>query len=1397
MNDTSPFTAVGDSNASSGETEESLISRGLARAQHCVRLTGNKTNNNAGNRGTFTQCHRVIIDGDDGDRDFAKCARMIADVILARQAYKRCDKGESESFLRPEEVDCGAHLNSAKGTVQQDQLRMNCGVYAFEGMKTEVIPWETYLRDMRAVYKLIESGPCLSTARSRLTTLAKKSQLYSLLNSETEMNFDKQVCGGGLYARCTRVDNALQLHTSVTAQTVLEFIIATATEQPRVPLFYNERGKPVLLSDYLESHHVKDPRQLTVLGLGMHPPKYRNKFQPYDVFDPSLNPGGKFATDLLQAFLSTGGPKEGDLFGSLIRPELEKREFKTRQVSATEMQLRLYGQNEEELQKLAAWVRRQGFNSFNLNMWTLCIPRSAPPKGPNTQPVACLTLADQLRNIFYPMLMATLFPLHAEWADVGVLLQKTGSISILTEPITQSHNLTLETLSPEQIKYGDSVSDCYFFYYIWANMATLNALRVRYGLNTLNFCPAVFERPPIFDQLISSFLLSDVVYHVSSLESSWIMQYLFMYCRIGVVMSPLRDNALSMSYFEHPIVRYFTQGLMVSITTSDPLCLHHSVNPLLEEYATLMKLRSLTPMDICELARNSVLNSNFPIEMKRKWLSDNFQVEGNQGNDVRRTGVCDFRLEFRHECLLHEETVLNLILSQVAGKGEEPLVISMVSASGAARATDESVKQLRTMRRMNYTDWRVNFSRIDVECGTPHAPERDSVELLRHVISLRKKYVTSRGRDVNVNVEDVFNDSKFDESLWEYNSYYGVFLICRIGLSPPWPSFVPPVREFIRDVATVREAVMGHSNLHHLCVQRLNLLEGKFRLHLALNISKEAGKKEEKEWNNRDFFTAHKVDTNVQTSAGMNARTLLEFFVEKALHHGHDVVFEEDHKPVTLRQLLERHKINPTRITVDELNHLINTSMDIRATFLAADNFMKGRYFAELTKRTLKLYQEDAFSFSENRLVISGKSKDEWAKLAHWFDRYGMASSQNRWMISLPRQYRRLRQQGAVRNFGEYLDNIFQPLWEVSVHPAKDTRFHYFLTHISGMDCVDDESKIDLPLSCIYPHEGYPPYNLYLYYYWANIATLNEFRASRGLGTFTFRPQCGESGDIEHLIGGFLLANGINHGVTLRQNPVLEYMYYITQVGVAMSPLSNTAGASEYLSNPFPLFFHRGLNVSLATNEPLYFHFTREPLIEEYSIAAKLWQFEFNDLSEIARNSVLQSGFSPAWKEKALGKLYYLNSTLGNDARKSRVSDIRVAYRYEVYHTELNFLTEQLPKGVQMPRAMMLLDEEITIYENVLKCRVDLPIATGKDGVEDPFQHPLARAVRLKAEIKALDEELQRAKVIASHFKKQNNLIVEAFNRIRERLKADNLAVMGNLGDAHLKLVATEEEEPH
>ena len=95
------------------------------------------------------------------------------------------------------------------------------------------------------------------------------------------------------------------------------------------------------------------------------------------------------------------------------------------------------------------------------------------------------------------------------------------------------------------------------------------------------------------------------------------------------------------------------------------------------------------------------------------------------------------------------------------------------------------------------------------------------------------------------------------------------------------------------------------------------------------------------------------------------------------------------------------------------------------------------------------------------------------------------------------------------------------------------------------------------------------------------------------LDTFVFRPHSGEAGDTDHLTSAFLTAHSISHGILLRKVPALQYLFYLKQIGLAMSPLSNNALFLTYERNPLPDFFKVGLNVSLSTDDPLQFHFTK------------------------------------------------------------------------------------------------------------------------------------------------------------------------------------------------------------
>lgn len=118
-----------------------------------------------------------------------------------------------------------------------------------------------------------------------------------------------------------------------------------------------------------------------------------------------------------------------------------------------------------------------------------------------------------------------------------------------------------------------------------------------------------------------------------------------------------------------------------------------------------------------------------------------------------------------------------------------------------------------------------------------------------------------------------------------------------------------------------------------------------------------------------------------------------------------------------------------------------------------------------------------------------------------------------------------------------------------------------------------------------------------------------------------------------------------------------------------MSPLSNNALFLPFDRNPFLDYFHRGLVVTLSTDDPLQFHFTREPLMEEYSVAAQIWKLSSSDMCEIARNSVIASGWEASHKSRWIGGLKGTGEH-GNDIGKTNVPGIRVRYRQAVLDEE-------------------------------------------------------------------------------------------------------------------------------
>uniref|UniRef100_A0A6N2KLA0 AMP deaminase n=2 Tax=Salix viminalis TaxID=40686 RepID=A0A6N2KLA0_SALVM len=530
---------------------------------------------------------------------------------------------------------------------------------------------------------------------------------------------------------------------------------------------------------------------------------------------------------------------------------------------------------------------------------------------------------------------------------------------------------------------------------------------------------------------------------------------------------------------------------------------------------------------------------------------------------------------------------------------------------------------------------------------------------------------------------------------------------------------VYPNKDSKENLFPVADATMFFTDLHHilrviaignirtLCHHRLNLLEQKFNLHLMLNADREF--LAQKSAPHRDFYNVRKVDTHVHHSACMNQKHLLRFIKSKLRKEPDEVVIFRDGTYLTLKEVFESLDLTGYDLNVDLLDvHADKSTFHrfdkfnlkynpcgqsrLREIFLKQDNLIQGRFLGELTKQVFSDLSASKYQMAEYRISIYGRKQSEWDQLASWIVNNDLYSENVVWLIQLPRLYNIYKEMGIVTSFQNILDNIFIPLFEVTVDPDSHPQLHVFLKQVVGLDLVDDESKPErrptkhMPTPAQWTNVFNPAFSYYVYYCYANLYTLNKLRESKGMTTIKFRPHSGEAGDIDHLAATFLTSHNIAHGINLRKSPVLQYLYYLAQIGLAMSPLSNNSLFLDYHRNPFPMFFQRGLNVSLSTDDPLQIHLTKEPLVEEYSIAASVWKLSSCDLCEIARNSVFQSGFSHALKSHWIGKEYYRRGPDGNDIHRTNVPHIRVEFREAIWRDEMRqvYLGEAvIPKEVE------------------------------------------------------------------------------------------------------------------
>eukprot|EP00985_Skeletonema_marinoi_P011357 scaffold5397_cov126-Skeletonema_marinoi.AAC.4 len=466
---------------------------------------------------------------------------------------------------------------------------------------------------------------------------------------------------------------------------------------------------------------------------------------------------------------------------------------------------------------------------------------------------------------------------------------------------------------------------------------------------------------------------------------------------------------------------------------------------------------------------------------------------------------------------------------------------------------------------------------------------------------------------------------------------------------------VPSLESFVKDYQRLVE-ISSSGAMRSFSFQRLQLLDSAFKMHTTINGSAED--EAQSGLLGTDFYRTMKVDNHIHLAAAASAKQFVNFVRDKLENEGDTVVMEDGQ---TLKEVFSAAGLDSEHLTIDAFNVLADYSVyqrfdnfnskyspfrmaQMRKIFLKTDNHIEGRYFAELTKIVLARHEQGKghSSGAEMRLSIYGMERKEWLQLATW----------------VPRLWRVYHKKGkGTVSFQDMLENLFGPLFEATLFPDKHPEVAELLKHIVGFDSVDDEGSLEvshlllseLPLHTTFKYShvlATTSIIAQLYYLWANIEVLNKLRQTKGLNTFAFRPHAGETGDSMHLAATYMLCRSINHGINLDKQVSLQYLYYLDQ------------------SNPFPKLFKRGMNVALSTDDPLLFHMSDDALLEEFSVARASFDLSMTDISEIARNSVLQSGFEDHLKAEWLGENYKKGVT-HCDENKTHVPLIRAKFRAE------------------------------------------------------------------------------------------------------------------------------------
>ena len=545
----------------------------------------------------------------------------------------------------------------------------------------------------------------------------------------------------------------------------------------------------------------------------------------------------------------------------------------------------------------------------------------------------------------------------------------------------------------------------------------------------------------------------------------------------------------------------------------------------------------------------------------------------------------------------------------------------------------------------------------------------------------------------------------------------------------------PSYKEFCADLHTIAELARS-GPVKSETYTRLKTLESSFKAYQSLNTELEQQTLSDMgvRANCRDV---HKVDSDLHLDSMMCPQELVDFIVDAAEMRGdRDIVNfdKEARKKVTLDDKLNELGLDKADMTVHGLGDIGSFTnyefrlrhLELAGIFLRIKNDLDGRYLGEMTQRLFDKLDRSNTTAIELKITYGGKMNNRWEDIVSWTNRHlAKGSNYSRWVIHIPQKFDCIHrhkksdqwsmlQKKVVRtkstgfaaviddmhavkasgykSFASYLDSIFLPLFEVSKDPTIDPPLHTFLLNLAAFETtVDDDEDEDFsehsmsmaPDPSQWDSDETPPFSYYLYYLYSNISALNQFRKANGLNEFSFRTRCDENGGNMHLGASFLTAHNISNGAALSNSKggtCMQYMYYLAQIGITMSPLSSHVATALGGNNTFKRLYQRGLNITLSSSRPLARCVHTGPLDEIYFLAAQQWNLSQVDMCEIARLSLIQSNLplkqKKKWVSGGIGSSDAGGFVVANNVADTFLPQMRIQYRAEAHAYEHRLVAE-------------------------------------------------------------------------------------------------------------------------